>query len=146
MHQITRQQRKQQILSLVAQTRMEALDSAVRAKTGAGGCLESLHVSRSTLRLALAAAAGYVGVRMVGRMLSRGSKRPAPVVKVAAQPEPQAPQVGVPGGLLKYLIAQLFTLVLLPCLKGALSGERFSRGADYWRPSRIFFRWIGLER
>lgn len=108
--------------------------------------MESLHVSRGTVRLALMAAAGYVGVRMVGRLLSRGSSRSAPVVKAAAQPEPQPSPMGASGGLLKYLIAQLFTLVLLPLLKGALSGERVSREVDYWRPSRIFFRWIGLER
>lgn len=142
MHQITHQQRTQQILNRVAQTRIGVLESAAKTQAGAGVCMDVLHISRKTLRYAAMAAVGYAGLRIAGRLIHR-APRPAQ----AALPSPKSVAAAEqPRGLFKYLIAQLFTIVLLPWVKEWLSGSKVSRGLDYWRPSRIFFRWIGLER
>lgn len=139
MHQITHQQRKQQILNRVAQTRVGVLESAAQAQSGAGVCMDVLHISRKTLRYASLAALGYAGLKIAGRFLHRSPKA-IPAAK-SAQTVPAPTQ-----GLFKYLVAQLFTVVLLPWIKDWISGARVTRGLEYWRPSRIFFRWIGLER
>lgn len=146
MHQITTQQRKQQILTRVAQSRVQVLDSAARVQSGAGVCLDVMHISRRTVQYGMLAVAGYAGVKLAGRFFRslKGSK-PAPVQKpvlAPAQPVLTAPK----GGLFKYFAAQLFTIVLLPWLKEWAMGVRMPQRVDYWRPSRIFFRWLGLEK
>ena len=148
MHQITTQQRKQQILTRVAQTRVQVLDSAVRAQSGAGVCLDVMHISRQTARYGALAIAGYAGLkfaRLIFKMM--WGRKPAPIQKVVPASAPVQPALTAPkGGLLKYVIAQLFTIVLLPWLKDWALGVSMPKKVDYWRPSRIFFRWLGLEK
>lgn len=132
----------------MAQSRVQVLDSAARAQSGAGVCLDVMHISRQTARYGMLAIAGYAGLKLAGRVFRalRGGKpslvqKPAPVAELA-QPALPAPK----GGLFKYFAAQLFTIVLLPWLKEWALGVRMPRGVDYWRPSRVFFRWLGLEK
>ena len=148
MLQITTQQRKQQILTRVAQSRVQVLDSAARAQSGAGVCLDVMHISRQTARYGALAIVGYTGLKLAGRIFKvfRG-RRPAPVQKSLPVVEPVQPALSAPkGGLFKYFAAQLFTIVLLPWLKEWALGVSMPRRVDYWRPSRIFFRWLGLEK
>lgn len=148
MHQITTQQRKQQILTRVAQSRVQVLDSAARAQSGAGVCLDVMHISRQTARYGMLAIVGYAGLKLAGRIFRvlKGSK-PAPVQKPVPVDEPAQPALPAPkGGLFKYFAAQLFTIVLLPWLKEWALGVRVPQRVDYWRPSRVFFRWLGLEK
>lgn len=147
MREITHQQRKHEILNLVAQTRVGVLDSASKAQSGACVCMEVLHISRKTLRYAGLAALGYAGLKIAGRIVRGVSRSASATPKVLPAPPPPSETAPEPSrGLLRYLVAQLFTLVLLPWVKDWLTGTRVTRKLDYWRPSRIFFRWIGLER
>lgn len=148
MHQITTQQRKQQILTRVAQSRVQVLDSAARAQSGAGVCLDVMHISRQTARYGAMAIVGYAGLKVAGLIFKAlKGRKPAPVQKTLPVAEPVQPAVAAPkGGLFKYFVAQLFTIVLLPWMKEWVMGVSMPKKVDYWRPSRIFFRWLGLER
>lgn len=128
----------------VAQSRCDVLQSADRAGNGAGGCLEAMHLTRRTLKLAGLAAVALVGFRLVSAVLpARASRVSRFHIEPSAVPRPGN---GVPGSLFKYLVAQISTVVLLPLLRDRLLASRLSERFDYWRPSRIFFRWVGLER
>ena len=133
----------------VAQTRVGALESAGKVSGGVGACLDALHVSRRALRYSAVVGAGIVGLKVARRLLKsllpRAKSRPvAPAVPAKAPAGVAAPTVS--GGLLKYLVAQGVTLVLLPWLRDLLMRGVLQPRLDYWKPSRIFFRWIGLEK
>lgn len=131
----------------VAQTRISSLESAATVRDSGGACVDALHVSRRALRYTACVGAGIAGARLLGALWR--SRRKAAPVPVALPPPPQQKESDVPsatGGLLKYLIAQLATVVLLPWLRDTLVAGPISRKIDYWRPSRIFFRWVGLEK
>lgn len=134
----------------VAQSRVGALESAGKVSGGVGACMDALHVSRRALRYSVAVGAGFVGLKVARRLLSsllpRAKSRPAaaPAAPAKAPAGVSAPTVS--GGLLKYLVAQGVTLVLLPWLRDLLMRGVLQPRLDYWKPSRIFFRWIGLEK
>lgn len=134
----------------VAQSRVGALESAGRVQHGVGGCLDALHVSRRALRYSAMVGAGIACVKVLRRVfVPAPSPAKAPVAPAAVAPaqETSAPQEpSLSGGLLKYLVAQLVTLVVLPWLRDNLTAVRVPARLDYWRPSRIFFRWVGLEK
>ena len=128
----------------VAQTRCDVLQSAERASNGADGCMGALHLTRRSFKFAGVAAAAVVGVRLVRALLPvRAARVGRSVIEPPVAPQPKN---GVSGSLLKYLVAQVSTVVLLPLLRDKLLTSRLSERVDYWRPSRIFFRWVGLER
>ncbi len=130
----------------VAQSRVDALQSADTVRGGVGACLDALHVSRRALRYSAVVGAGYMGLKIARRLVfsrkKKESKRmtPAPVSPAVES----VPSVG--GGLLRHLVAQAVTLVVLPWLRDRLLRGSLPSRIDYWRPSRIFFRWIGLEK
>lgn len=134
----------------VAQSRVGALESAGKVSGGVGACMDALHVSRRALRYSVAVGAGFVGLKVARRLLKsllpRAKSRSvaAPAAPAKAPAGVSAPTVS--GGLLKYLVAQGVTLVLLPWLRDLLMRGVLQPRLDYWKPSRIFFRWIGLEK
>lgn len=131
----------------VAQTRLSSLESATTVRDSGGACVDALHVSRRALRYTACVGAGMAGVKMLGAFWrSRRKAAPVPVVLPPPSKTPGNDTPAVAGGLLKYLIAQLATVVLLPWLRDTLLAGSLSRKVDYWRPSRIFFRWVGLEK
>lgn len=134
----------------VAQSRVGVLESTARVQRGVSGCLDALHVSRRALRYSALVGAGVAGVKILRKMfVSASSSAGKPVAPVAAAPkkEPSVSQEpSLSGGLVKYLVAQLVTLVVLPWLRERLTSGRMPAKLDYWRPSRIFFRWVGLEK
>ena len=133
----------------VAQSRVGALESAGKVSGGVGACMDALHVSRRALRYSVAVGVGFVGLKVARRLLKsllpRAKSRTAVTVAPSKAPSGVAAPT-VSGGLLKYLVAQGVTLVLLPWLRDLLMRGVLQPRLDYWKPSRIFFRWIGLEK
>lgn len=150
MHQVAPQQRKQEVLMRVAGSRVGVLESASRVRAGAGACLDVLHISGRALRYSAMVGAALTGVRLVRKMLPKPASAPIVVQKVPAAgavADTSAPsEPTIAGGLLKYLIAQLVTLVILPWLRDKVTSGVVVKKVDYWRPSRIFFRMVGLEK
>lgn len=115
--------------------RLKVINAAESAGQGVRRCVSLLPVSGKVMRYSLYAAAGAAAVGVLGLLRSR---KPAPA---------PAPVVGaVPQGLSRYLLAQIATSVLLPWLRQqALQGE-LGQKLRRWHPTRLFFRWVGLEK
>lgn len=142
MSENTYQQRKQQILTEVAATRLRALDGGARARASAGQCRDSLQVPPSTLKYVGAGVAALVGVKLVASLLLRRSRKKQEASRAQAR------------GVVKLLLVQLSSLVVVPVVKDVLkamlrevmAGRSVTGAFARWSPSRIFFRMVGLEK
>lgn len=142
MSENTYQQRKQQLLTEVAATRLRALDGGARARTSVGQCRDSLHVPESAVRYAGVGIAALVGVKLVASLLSRRSRAKVEAPRSYAR------------SIVKMLSVQLGSLVVIPVLKNVLkdmlrevlAGRSVAGAFERWRLSRIFFRMVGLEK
>lgn len=146
MSQINHQQRKQQVLTQVAQSRLAVLDASSRAYSGVDGVVKALPLNRKVLRNG-----ALVGVALATCALARKLVLPrvGKLPKVEERLEQTSSEIAspLPTRLVKYIVAQLVSLVLVPWLRQCLNvTHRVPSLMDYWKPSRIFFRWIGLER
>ncbi|MCH5284279.1 MAG: hypothetical protein J1E42_01655 [Akkermansiaceae bacterium] len=125
----------------VAKTRLGVLDACDAARQGVGRTWSHFMLPRSVMRMGAIAGGGVLGVWIFRRMLSRPV--PALPCAAAAAPEPAAGRRSALG----YVALQLFSVVLLPwlrrCVVGGELGEALKRR---WEPSRLFFRWLGLEK
>ncbi len=142
MSENTYQQRKQQILTEVAATRLRALDGGFRTRSGAEQCRDSIQVPQSTLKYVGIGVAALVGVKLVASLLHRSSRTKGEAPRSQTR------------SIVKLLSVQLGSLVVIPVVKDVLksmlrevlAGRSVTGAFDRWRPSRIFFRLVGLEK
>jgi hypothetical protein len=139
MSQTLIQQRKQEVLMRVASSRVETLESAARVQGGAQACLDELGGARLLVRNVAAIGAAGAGLLLAGRVKRHFRRAKAPVV-------PASSASLTLGGLLRSVLMQVVTLVLLPRVKNHVAEQTRKAASGYWSPSRIFFRMVGLER
>ncbi len=142
MSENTYQQRKQQILTAVAATRLRALDGGARARTSAVQCRDSLQVTPNTLKYVGVGVAALAGVKLAASLLRRRAHKTPEASHSRAR------------GVVKLLLVQLSSLVVVPVVKDVLkamlrevmAGRSVTGAFARWSPSRIFFRLVGLEK
>lgn len=142
MSENTYQQRKQQLLTEVAATRLRALDGGFRTRTSAGQCRDSLHVPQGTWKYVGVGVAALAGVKLAASLLLRRSRK-----------KHEAPR-SQRRGIVKLLLVQLSSLVVIPVVKDVLkamlrevlAGRSVTGAFARWTPSRVFFRLVGLEK
>ena len=134
MHQ-TVSERKREILMRSAQSRLEVLESLDAAREGVGHTWSRMMVPRKWGRISAVAGGGLLGVWLLRRLMHR---RPAPAPVVAAAPAGGSP--------MKYVLAQMFTLLVLPWLRSRSVGTDWGDTWKRYQPSSLFFRWLGLEK
>lgn len=145
MSQVTHQQGKQQVLTRVAQSRVAMLESTSRACRGAEGMARSLPINRAALQGGAVLGGVLLGAGVLRKLLKKAPAQKKATLKLPAPSVP--PSVPVGGGLLKYIIVQIVSLVLVPWLRNVVKVDvRVPSRLDYWRPSRVFFRLVGLEK
>lgn len=123
----------------VACSRVETLESVARVQSGAQACVNELGGARLLVRNVAAIGAAGAGLLIAGRVKRSFRRAKAPVV-------PAASSSLTMGGLLRRVLLQVLTLVLLPRLKNQVAEQTRKAARGYWSPSRIFFRMVGLER
>lgn len=119
----------------VAQGRLGALDAAGKVHQRASDCVSSFSGLPRIVRYGAVAGSGVIGFVAVRKLL-----RLPRVLRAAAVPPSKE------SGLLRYLVAQLATLVLLPWLRQRMLIGPLSGAVRAWRPADAFFRWLGLGR
>lgn len=114
-----------------AETRLMVLDSVDSTRQGVSRTWQSLSVPRKLLRYGLYAGTGVLGAWLTRRLLG-GGRVPAPA------PAARTPKLRI--------MAQALTLVALPWLRSRVRGVDWGAVAGRLSPTRIFFRWLGLEK
>ncbi|MGN0836225.1 MAG: hypothetical protein ACI4OS_02185 [Akkermansia sp.] len=129
----TSAQRKQELLTRLATTRLGALDALAELRVRARQRVGSLRVSGNALRLGAAGLVGLAGARLL-------MHRRAPVAASPASP-------------LRRLALQLLSAVLLPMAQQYLlsrmpqwrdSCVRSVSSFSLPTPAELFYRWLGL--
>ena len=135
-------ERKREILIRSAESRLgvvESLDSTMRS---AGRTWEIVRVPRRVARWGMYAGGGLLGVLLLRRLFSSGHH----VASVAAPAV--APQSRGAASLLGSALVQLLPVLVVPWLKSQIQGA--NNGGENLltrlHPSRILFRWLGLEK
>ncbi len=131
----TLSQRKREILMRSAEARVALMDSVDETCRGVRGCVATLPVPGRALRYGLLAGAGVTGVALLRRMFR---------ARRATVPTPSHSLSG--SGVLRYLLMQVVTLVLLPWVRQMALQGRVGNMVKRLRPAQAFFRWLGLEQ
>lgn len=136
------ERRKGELLNLVAKERLSALDSADGVCRSAKAGMVTVQGSGRLLRYAGLAVAG-LAVAAVCASVTKGLFFHRKVVD----------NHSVKSGFFRTLLLQGATIVLFPYLRSVLTGDRtMPTGAvprfdlSRYKPGRIFFRWLGLEK
>ena len=105
----------------------------------------SLPINRAALQGGAVLGGVLLGAGVLRKLLKKAPAQKKAMPKLPAPSVP--PSVPVGGGLLKYIIVQIVSLVLVPWLRNVAKVDvRVPSRLDYWRPSRVFFRLVGLEK
>ncbi len=136
----TLSERKRIILQRVASSRAaikQDLDAAVAVVRGV---CDRVSGSRPYLKIGLTVGSGLVGLLLGRRVMHAlvGGRGPA------AHSAPAAGS-GV-GRVLGWLLIQAFSSLLLPWVRERLRAPVLTDSLRRMHPSRIFFRWLGLEK
>lgn len=96
-------------------------------------------VPRKAVRWGVVAGGGTLVVLLFRGLF--GKRKPV----VVAQPLPEAVHSGMGGALLR-LMLQVLPMVLAPWLRSSVLGSGLGEALKRMNPSRIFFRWLGLDK
>ncbi len=119
----------------VAQGRLGVIDSVSKVQSDAASCVSSLTSLPRFVRYGALAGASVLGMGVAHQLLrfSRAAKAPAAPVRESS--------------LIRYLVAQAATLVLLPWLRQRMLQPGGSAVPPRkWKLPTAFFRWLGLEK
>ena len=129
-------EKKGEILIRSAESRLGVIESLSSACVGVERAYARLRTPGTYAKVGLAAGGGLLGMLLLRRLLSRGGSRAAVVTAAKA----------TPGSPLATVFVQALTVLVFPLLRERLLGGDWGESLRKIRPSRFFFRWLGLEK
>lgn len=120
-----------------AEARLGVIESLNSAMQGAGRTWQLVSVPSKAVRWGVVAGGGVLGVLLFRGLFGR-RKPAAAVLPVAASSSV--------GSSVWRLALQLLPVVLAPWLRSSAFSSGVGEALNRLQPSRLFFRWLGLER
>lgn len=115
------------------------VDSLVSARLGLDHAYARLQAPRTYAKVGIIAGGGMLGAVLLRRVCGWLGRKPATVAAV------QAGKIGGSGAVAT-LAVQALTILVFPWLKSRLLGGKWDEMIKSNSPSRLLFRWLGLER
>lgn len=136
----TLSERKRIILQRSAETRAAVKQSLVSTVEAVRGVYVRLKEPRPYVKAGLALGGGVVGL-MIGKRLVQAIIGHRALVGCPAMNDCSGT-----GHALGWLLIQVVSSLLLPYMRERIRAQELGDSIRRLRPSRIFFRWLGLEK
>ncbi len=124
----------------VAESRVAVVESMESTAGTVRSVYGRFSVPSSYVKVGLGVGAGLLGMWLMKRVFSAGSRRVATALSTPAAP------ARTTSGALILLLVQVASALILPWVRERLHGADLGHVLKRMQPSHILFRWLGLEK